>query len=184
MKLLDMKLVREGRFLKNYELTYENKEGREKVFEMVSHSRMEAASQLGKRVSGMSIVVKHEGRLLLLKEFRMAVNSYVYNLCAGMIEAGETIEQAIERELYEETGLHVKKIVTILRPSYAAVGLSDIKNCIAFVEAEGVIADHTSVNEDIKAGFYTKKEALELLLNEDFSSRAQIITYMFTLGAI
>lgn len=33
MKLIQMAKVREGRYLKNYELTYENKAGKEKVYE-------------------------------------------------------------------------------------------------------------------------------------------------------
>lgn len=51
---------------------------------------------------------------------------------------GETIEECIRRELYEETGLSVKKMLKILPPSYSAVGFSDTKTYIAFVEADGV----------------------------------------------
>ena len=36
----------------------------------------------------------------------MGVNKYIYNLCAGMVEGSETIEECVRRELYEETGQH------------------------------------------------------------------------------
>ncbi len=117
--------------------------------------------------------------MLLLREFRMGVNHYVYNLCAGMIEDGESVEECIQRELYEETGLQVKKILQILKPSFAAVAFSDVKTQIAFVEAEGSFEDHTSENEQIEAKFYTKEEVKELLETEEFSSRAQIAAYFF-----
>lgn len=182
MKLLHMEQVRDGRYLKNYELTYENRAGQEKKFEMVSHNRLSDASELGQRVSGMSIVVMRGDELLLLREFRMAVNRPIYNLCAGMLEAGEDIEDTIRRELYEETGLTLTRVVKLLRPAFAAVGLSDIKNCIAFVEAEGEISDHTSPNEEIYAAFYSREETQKLLDTEDFSSRAQIVAYMFASG--
>lgn len=180
MKLLHMKKVKDGKYLKNYELTYLNKAGREKKYEIVSRSEIPSPEAIGARVSGVSIVAFHEDKMLLLREFRMGVNRFVYNLCAGMINEGESIEECIQRELYEETGLGVKKIRTILPPSFAAVAFSDVKTQIAFVEAEGDFEDHTSENEQITADFYTKEEVRELLETEDFSSRAQIAAYFFT----
>lgn len=179
MKLLYMEKVKDGKYLKNYELTYLNKAGREKKYEIVSRSEIPSPEAIGERVSGVSIVAFHEDKMLLLREFRMGVNRFVYNLCAGMINEGESIEECIQRELYEETGLGVKKIRTILPPSFAAVAFSDVKTQIAFVEAEGDFEDHTSENEQITADFYTKEEVRELLETEDFSSRAQIAAYFF-----
>ncbi|MBD5520518.1 MAG: NUDIX hydrolase [Lachnospiraceae bacterium] len=179
MKLLNFKKVRDGKYLKNYELTYLNKKGNEKVYEIVSRHEIEDENSLGKTVSGVSIVAYYEDKLLLLREFRMGVNRYVYNLCAGMIEEGESLEECIERELYEETGLKVKKILQILKPSYAAVAFSDVKTQIAFVEVEGGFEDHSSENEVIEAKFYSKEEVRELLETEEFSSRAQMAAYFF-----
>lgn len=174
-----MEKVKDGRYLKNYELTYLNKAGREKKYEIVSRSDIPGPEALGQKVNGVSIVAYYEDKMLLLKEFRMGVNRDIYNLCAGMLEAGESLEECIQRELYEETGLSLKKILTILPPSFAAVGFSDVKTQIAFVEAEGVFEDHTSENEQITAKFYTKEEVKELLETEEFSSRAQMASYFF-----
>lgn len=182
MELLRMEKVKDGKYLKNYELTYRNKAGREKKYEIVSRSEIPSPEAIGKRISGVSIVAYHEDKLLLLREFRMGVNRFVYNLCAGMINDGESLEECIQRELYEETGLSVHKIRTILPPSYAAVAFSDVKTQIAFVDVEGNFEDHTSENEQITAGFYTKEEVRELLETEEFSSRAQIAAYFFTIA--
>ena len=179
MKLIGLKKVRDGKYLKNYELTYLNKKGNEKVYEIVSRHEIEDEKALGNVVSGVSIVAYYEDKLMLLKEFRMGVNNYIYNLCAGMIEEGESLEECIERELYEETGLKVKRIIQILKPSYSAVAISDIKTQIAFVEVEGGFEDHSSENEMIEAKFYNKEEVRELLETEEFSSRAQMAAYFF-----
>lgn len=179
MRLLSLRKVKDGKYLKNYELTYLNKKGKEKVYEIVSRHEIQDEKSLGTRVSGVSIVAYCEDKLLLLREFRMGVNHYVYNLCAGMIEEGESLEECIQRELYEETGLQVKRIIQILKPSYSAVAISDIKTQIAFVEVEGGFEDHTSDNEMIEAKFYTKEEVRELLETEEFSSRAQMAAYAF-----
>ena len=130
----------------------------------------------------MSIVATYGDRMLLLHEFRMGVNRTIYNLCAGMLEPGESIEECVARELYEETGLKVKKIKKILPPSFAAVAISDTTTYIAFVEAEGDFEDHTSENEQIEARFYTKEEIKRLLETESFSSRAQMAAYFFAEG--
>ncbi len=179
MELLGMEKVRDGKYLKNYELTYLNKAGREKKYEIVSRSEISGPEALGRRVSGVSIVAYHEDRLLLLREFRMGVNRFIYNLCAGMVNEGESIEECIQRELYEETGLRVRQIRNILPPSFSAVAFSDVKTQIAFVDAEGSFEDHTSENEQIAANFYTKEEVRELLETEEFSSRAQMAAYYF-----
>jgi ADP-ribose pyrophosphatase len=113
----------------------------------------------------------------------MGINKTIYNLCAGLLEPGETIEECIKRELYEETGLQVKRIIDILEPSYSAVAISDIKTRIAIVEAEGTFSDHTSENEQIQAAFYTKEECENLLKTAEFSSRSQIIAYFYTKNA-
>lgn len=179
MQFIGLKKVRDGKYLKNYELSYLNKAGKEKKYEMVSRRDLKTKEDIGSQASGVSIVAFQEDRLLLLKEFRMSVNKSIYNLCAGMLEADESIEDCIHRELYEETGLSVKCVHKILPPSYAAVGISDMQTYIAFVEAEGTFSDHTSDNELIQPSFYTQAEVRELLEKEKFSSRAQVIAYFF-----
>ena len=56
MKFLGMKKVRDGKYLKNYELSYENKAGRLKTYEIVSRKELEDVQDLGRRASGVSIV--------------------------------------------------------------------------------------------------------------------------------
>lgn len=179
MELIQLEKVRDGKYLKNYELTYLNKAGKEKKYEIVSRRNLETPRDIGGKTSGVSIVAVADGKLLLLREFRMGVNREIINLVAGMIEEGETIEECISRELYEETGLSVKRIIKILPPSFSAVAISDTCTNIAFVEAEGNFSDHTSENEQIRPGFYTKEQVRELLKTENFSSRCQLAAYMF-----
>lgn len=182
MEYLNFEKVREGRYLKNYEITYLNNAGKKKVYEMVSMTNLQEFSQVGKKTSGLSIVATVGDKLLLLREFRMGIGRTIYNLCAGMIEDGETLESCIQRELYEETGLKLKEIRKILPPSFASVGISDIRTSIAFVEAEGELAFHGSHNEQITPLLFSREELLPLLQTADFSSRSQIIATFFAHG--
>lgn len=182
MEFLNFEKVKDGKYLKNYEITYRNKAGKEKKYEIVSRRELKSIDDVGTKPSGVSIVATCGGKMLLLHEFRMGVNRNIYNLCAGMIEPEETIEQCIERELYEETGLQVKKIIKILPPSFSAVAISDTTTYIAFVEVDGTFSDHSSENEQIQAGFYSPEEILSLINTESFSSRAQLAAYFFACG--
>lgn len=179
MKFLGLKKVRDGKYLKGYELSYLNKAGLQKTYEMVSFEELQNGNELGRKVNGVSIVAFQNGKMLLLKEFRMGVNRSIYNLCAGMMEQNETIEECIARELYEETGLTLERIIRILPPSFAAVSISDVKNQVAFVEVSGELSDHTSPNEEIEPAFYTKEEVKALLDKEEFSTRAQLAGVCF-----
>lgn len=183
MKLLSMSEIDGGRYLHRYELVYENRAGREKHYEIVSRRAITSPEEIGCVSSGISMIVTQNGRMLLLKEFRMAINRSVYNLCAGMINEGESIEDCVKRELYEETGLKVKEIKKILPASYAAVAISDIMTNIVYVEAEGEISsEYASENEEIKAAFYDADELAAMLETEAFSSRSQLAAYQFCLS--
>ena len=80
IKLLEFKKVKDGKYLKNYEITYLNKAGKEKKYEIVSRRELADANDLGGKPSGVSIVATCGDKLLLLHEFRMGVNKTVYNL--------------------------------------------------------------------------------------------------------
>ena len=183
MKLLYMEKVHNGKYLKNYELTYLNKVGREKKFELVSRKDLASPAELGAKPSGVSIVAYQENKLLLLKEFRMSINKSIFNLCAGMLEEGESIEECIKRELHEETGLRVKRIISLLPPSYSAVGFSDTTTYIAFVETQGKLSDHSSENEMIQPRFFSKEELAAAMETEEFSSRSQMAAWFFLHGS-
>lgn len=179
MKITGFEKIKDGKYLKNYELSYINKLGKIKKYEIVSRNDINSPDELGNKVSGLSIIAFKDDKMLLLKEYRLSVNRYIYNLCAGMLEPGETIEECVRRELYEETGLDLVKIHHILPPSFSAVAICDVKTYTVFAEVSGEFSDHTSENELIIPNFYSKDEINKLLETEEFSSRSQIAAYMF-----
>ena len=54
--------------------------------------------------------VDHE-RCKLLKQYRFAIDQYIYEAPAGTIEPGEDPKETARRELIEETGFTAEKIV-------------------------------------------------------------------------
>jgi ADP-ribose pyrophosphatase len=74
-------------------------------------------------------------RLVMVKEFRVPVGGYVYAFPAGLLEAGESIEETVRRELLEETGMEVVTVKRITQPLYSSSGLTDEAVAMAFVDA-------------------------------------------------
>ena len=79
-----------------------------------------------------------EPRVLLLRQYRHAAQQYLWELCAGRIDAGESELAAAKRELLEETG-------------YSARGW---KRILKFYASPGFVAETMSIYlaQDLRAG--------------------------------
>lgn len=179
MKIKGFKCTKYGGYLNNYELTYVNKKGNDKVYEMVSRDKYFDESDVGERTAGVVIAAFRKERVLLSREFRMGVNKYVFSFPAGLIDGNETPIQAAKRELKEETGMEILQIKDVLKPSFSCTGITDEKTVIVFCEVDGEIKECKFEDEEICAAFYTKEEVRMLLEKEPFSSRTQAICYLW-----
>jgi ADP-ribose pyrophosphatase len=93
-----------------------------------------------------------DGRLVLIRNFRVSVERWLVEFCAGKLESGEAPASAAGRELIEETGYraeHVRPIGTFL----TSPGFAD--EWMHVFEARGL----TPVPRDLQPG-----ERIEVLL--------------------
>ncbi|HEY7328382.1 MAG TPA: NUDIX hydrolase [Gemmataceae bacterium] len=74
-------------------------------------------------------------RVVMVKEFRVPVGDYVFAFPAGLLDAGESFEDAARRELEEETGLEVATVHRVTQPLYSSSGLTDEAVAMVFVDA-------------------------------------------------
>lgn len=178
MKYIESIDMYTGNFLNYQILKYETSDGKVLNYERVTRNKNSQDNQVTNAV-GMIIFNQYKSKILLQKEFRPACNNWVYNFPGGLIDEGESIEQAATRELKEETGLSLISIVDYLPPSYTAVGLSDEMVGTIIGIATGDFQESSSANEEIEAKWYTKEEIKELLKHEFMSLRTQSVLYMW-----
>ena len=181
MKFIGIKKVHEGRFITSYNAEYETDLGNRKIYEMVSRDKNITDLDGIKREkcdAVVLIITSTDGsRILLNKEFRMAVGGFAYNFPAGLIDEGETPDVAAARELWEETGLKLVSIDEVLPMSFSGVGITNEKSCCVLGKAEGEFAPSTSDEEEIEARWYTREEVRELLKGNNFAARTQAYCY-------
>lgn len=184
MKFKSIKKVHEGEFITRYDVTYETIDNKEKVYEMISRNKnITNYESLADNKDDAVVLIMHDKtgeKILLNREFRMAVGKPIYNFPAGLIDKGEDVYQSARRELKEETGLDLVSVEHMLFDSYSAVGFSNEKNKCIIGIAEGEFAESSSTFEEIEAAWYTKAEVRELLKDKYFAARTQTYCYMWS----
>ena len=184
MKFTDIKKVFPGRFITRYDIGYETEDGQSKTYEMISRNPdIKSFEELhGEKPDAVVLIMTDPAgeKILISREFRMAAGYWVYNFPAGLIDPGETPEQAAERELREETGLKLISIEDVIGLSYSAIGFSNEMNVTVVGSCEGTIEKSDSSFEEIEAAWYTKEEVRELLKKERFAARTQAYLYLWS----
>lgn len=107
----------------------------------------EQAHPAPRGADAVSIVAQtRDGKLVLIREFRYPLNSWVIGLPAGLVEAGEDLANAVDRELREETGYALRRDIPeaeVLRllpqAGHSSTGMSDesVQTVFAQVEKAG-----------------------------------------------
>lgn len=184
MKFIKMEQKQKGKFITRYDITYETEDKKEKCYEMISRDGdIQTFEALHARKADAVVLIMHneeKDKILLNREFRLAVGEWVYNFPAGLIDPGETAYEAAKRELREETGLSLDSMVDILPESYSAVGFSNEKNVCLVGTASGIFQKSTSSVEEIVPGWYSKEEVKALLKTHPFAARTQAYCYLWS----
>lgn len=183
MELLNLEKRANDNYIHNYVLSYKNRVGKTKEYEIVSRNKELTIEDLGNINNAISIVGIYGDKMLISKEFRLSVNRWIYNFPCGLIDKGETAEEAAKRELMEETNMEIEEIIKVLPPSFSAMGISDEKTTLIFAKVKGTPTPNLDfVDEEIEPRLVSKEEMKELLEKEEFSGKTQAIAYLWAYG--
>lgn len=140
-------------WINKYHLHYTLPDGRPYTYEGVSRkgperyeAALEALGSTGAPDPDAVCIVPllPDGSVLLEREFRYPLNSWCVSLPAGLIDAGESLEEAVARELSEETGYRLRDDIApavrpLPQPGFSSTGLTEenVQMVFAQVEAAG-----------------------------------------------
>lgn len=102
---------------------------------------------------------KADGSFVLVRQFRKAVEQYMTEVVAGLLDAGEEPENAARRELLEETGYAALELIH-LGTVHASPGYVDEKVEVYLAELDG----RTTVAQELDHGEHV--EVVELSCKE------------------
>lgn len=110
------------------------------------------------RVDPVAIMlVEHEGALLLGRQAQFPPRRY--SALAGFVEPGETVEEAVAREVFEEAGVRVRGVTYIASqpwpfPSQLMIG------CHAWAESRELAVDPSEIED---AQWFTRAEVAQAM---------------------
>lgn len=102
-------------------------------------------------------LVEHDGNVLLGRAARYPPRSY--SALSGFIEPGESIEESVVREIFEEAGIPVRDVTYVASqpwpfPSQLMIG------CHAYAESAELTVDYTELED---ARWFTRAEVVEAM---------------------
>lgn len=139
-------------WINKYHLHYTLPDGRPYTYEGVSRkgperyeAALEALGSTGAPDPDAVCIVPllPDGSVLLEREFRYPLNSWCVSLPAGLIDAGESLEEAVARELSEETGYRLRDDIApavrpLPQPGFSSTGLTEENVQVVFAQVEAV----------------------------------------------
>jgi ADP-ribose pyrophosphatase len=119
-----------------------------------------------------------EDRLVLVRQYRYAVNDFLWEIPAGHIAPGESPDETARRELAEETGLHPARLEK-LTAFFPSPGFSDEVMHLFLATDLQERSACPDEDESIEVGQFTLEEAATLLSQGDIRDGKTILGLMF-----
>lgn len=186
-----LKIVQQTKqkFLNMFEFTVKDRTGNVHPYYVASRATKEEDLKVrtGKNTAdGVIMYAVHKGekdRIVLVKQYRYSIGGYIYELPAGLVDAGESYKEAAVREMKEETGLKFNLIEheeCYSEPFFTTVGMTDESCRTVYGEAYGEPSNaFLEATEDIEVVLADRELAKEILKNERVSVMAGYLLMNF-----
>lgn len=191
-KVTKLKPLAETKYLSLYEAEYENKVGDLRTWTVASRKNNETLQKQyfeNQENTNDGVIIaayhKEEKKLVIIKQFRIPVNSFVYELPAGLIDLGETANSTIGRELKEETGLELVEVLENrgAKKVYVSTGMTDESLALVFCICTGEVSDENLEDDEcIEPLLISQEEAKNLIeTKEKFDIKCFLLLQSFAL---
>jgi ADP-ribose pyrophosphatase len=126
--------------------------------------------------SAVMMAVDDKNRILLVRQYRLPAERYLWELPAGKVDDGEKPLQAAKRELIEETGYRAKKwekLATFL------VSPGFVQERMTIYLATGLTAGDAKPMDDerIETGWFKRKEVAKMIESSEIDDAKTMVGY-------
>ena len=169
MKILKKKTISSSKYLNFVSTLYLNNNNKESEWFSVER---------GNEGKTVLIAATVGNKLVVTKEFRVAIGGYEWSLPAGLVEEGDSVEKTAKKELKEETNLDLIELIDKTPYMTNSAGLTNEVVSIVFVTAKGETGQQgNEQSEDIETFLMDKGEVKSLMQDKSkvFSAKAWLI---------
>lgn len=172
-KVQNLETLSQTKFLSLYNANYINKGGNKKTWTIATRKSKEALEEQffnGKEDKVDAVVIlayhKDEKKLVAIRQFRIPLNNYVYELPAGLIDNNDDIISTVKRELKEETGLDLEEVFEdkMGQKLYLSPGMTDESVSLVYCSCSGEVSnENLEEDEDIETVLLSREDAQKIL---------------------
>jgi ADP-ribose pyrophosphatase len=140
--------------------------------------RREVVRQRG---SVAALPVHDDGRVVLVRQYRYAVDAFVWELPAGRRDPGETPEEGALRELEEEVGLRATALEPLLE-FWTTPGFCD--EVMHLFRATGLqpVPPRPEADENIESATFTLEEAMAMVRRGEIREGKTLVALLLEAG--
>ena len=113
------------------------------------------------------IAITKDGRFVMEKQYRHAVESINFELPCGVMEEGETPLEAARRELLEETGFGGGEWRELMTISPNPSSMTNMAHCFVAEGVEKIAGQHLDATEDLEVHLMSRDEVIGLILGNE-----------------
>ena len=129
------------------------------------------------RGSVAALPVHEDGRMVLVRQYRYAVDALVWELPAGRLDPGETAEDAARREMEEEVGLRPRGLEP-LATFYTTPGFCDERMHLFRATGLESVAARPEADERIESRAFTRAEVEEMIRRGEIAEGKTLVALL------
>ena len=111
--------------------------------------------------------LRPSGRLVLVRQYRPALDSICLEFPAGLVDAGESFEAAALRELREETG-YVGEVKRVISPRAVSSGLTAERIAMVMMDIDENLATNQFPQADLEDSEDSQDSDMDNISDEEY----------------
>lgn len=173
IKRIERTLIHKGTIIDYYVDTMQLPNGNQAQWDFIQHNGAAAV-----------VPVTEDGKILMVSQYRNALERYTLEIPAGGLNAGESTDVAAARELEEETG-YASKDLELLLSIRTTVAFCNEKIDIYVAKNLVKTQQHLDEDEYLNVGAYTLQELTQMIFErkiEDSKTISALLAYKVKYG--